>query len=555
MNTHTYAIGIDFGTDSCRVLLVNIQTGEEISSGVSFYSRWKGGLYCDPAENQYRQHPLDYMESMEEAVKKTLEQCPEEIAARIVGISVDTTGSTPVLLDWEGNPLALLPGFSDNPNAMFILWKDHTAVREADEINQLIEDWDIDFTSASGGIYSSEWVWAKMLHVLRVDPPLRDVAYSWVEHCDWIPALLTGNMQPEKIMRSRCAAGHKAMWNREWVGLPPASFFSDLDPLLTIFEGHLYTETFTSDVCAGYLSREWADRLGLTTNVAVGVGALDCHFGAVGAGISESTFVRVMGTSTCDVMVVTDEELGDRKIEGICGQVDGSVLPGMIGLEAGQSAFGDVYAWFRKLLLWPVENILPTVCNDSVISKELVRKIEEDILQALTLEAQKIPLTESMPVSLDWLNGRRTPYANQELKGVITGVTLGTSAPMLFKSLVEATAFGSLAIMDCFLDQGINIDTIIAIGGISLKSPFVMQVLADVLNRPIKVAATEQACALGAAMFGAVVAGEYATVEEAQSAMGKGFVREYLPDEEHHDLYMSLYRKYKRLGQFIENEF
>lgn len=546
-----YVIGIDFGTDSCRVLLVDAYSGEELASAVEFFPRWKKGLYCDPAINQYRQHPLDYMESMEHAVRKTIEPYLDKIISNIVGIAIDTTGSTPVLLDKNGMPLSLLPEFSDNPNAMFVLWKDHTAVKEAGEINDLSKRWETDYTTYSGSIYSAEWVWAKMLYLLRVDPSLRKAAYSWVEHCDWMPALLTGNTIPEKIRRSRCAAGHKAMWCEKWGGLPSFDFLTTLDPLLNVFKGHLYQSTYTSDTGAGYLSEEWAARLGLSTRVAVGVGAIDCHMGAVGAGISEKTFVRVMGTSTCDVMVAPHEEIMHSRITGICGQVDGSVIPGMVGLEAGQSAFGDVYAWFKEVLLWPLKTILPSVYEERE-TEDIVRSLDRRILPALTEEARKIPVSESIPVSVDWLNGRRTPDANQHVTGLISGLTLGTSAPLLFKSLVEATAFGSKSIVDCFLKQQIRIESMTAIGGISLKSPFVMQTLANVLNMPIKVARCEQACALGAAMFAAVVAGIYSRVEEAQRAMGKGYAIQYDPDEEIHRQYLPLYQKYLDLAHFIE---
>ena len=549
-----YVIGIDFGTDSCRTLLVNTGTGEELASVIEYYPRWIRGLYSDPVMNQYRQHPLDYIESMEQAVRKTLAACPSVPVTDIIGISVDTTGSTPVLIDEKGTPLSLLPEYSDNPDAMFILWKDHTATQEAIEINRLAKEWSIDYTMDSGGSYSSEWVWAKVLHVLRRDSSLSEKAYSWTEHCDWIPALLTGNTSPEKMYRSRCAAGHKALWSNKWGGLPSARFLKTLDPLLTLFDGHLYQKTFTSDICAGNLTPEWAERLGLGTWTAVGVGAIDCHVGAVGAQITARTFVRVMGTSTCDIMVSPYKEIEDRHIAGICGQVDGSVIPGMIGLEAGQSAFGDIYAWFKHLMLWPSVNMLSSFLNENN-KDEIVQKMEEHILGCLTQEAEKVPLSESNPVSVDWMNGRRTPFANQQVKGLISGLTLGTSAPMLFRSLVEATAFGSKSIVDCFLKQGIAIDRIIAIGGISKKSSFVMQILSDVLNMPIQIARSEQTCALGAAMFASVVSGVYSKIEDAQAAMGKGFEVEIVPNSERHLIYKSLYNRYVELGAFLDGEF
>jgi L-ribulokinase len=523
-----YVIGLDYGTDSCRAVIAEAETGNEIASSVKYYRRWKEGKYCAPLKNRYRQHPLDYIESMEESVREALGKSPAGTAENVAGISFDTTGSTPVLTDSEGTPLALLPEFAENPNAMFVLWKDHTAVREAAEINDLARKWQTDYTAYEGGIYSSEWVWAKMLHVLREDAAVRAKACSWVEHCDWMPALVTGNTVPEKLYRSRCAAGHKAMWHEKWGGLPPEEFLTALDPLLSGFRSHLYTETHPSNVKVGNLTPQWAKQLGLTTDTAVGVGAFDCHFGAVGAEIKPKTFVRVIGTSTCDIMVSDYAEIGDRLVPGICGQVDGSVIPGMIGLEAGQSGFGDVYAWFAKF----VNRTIPE----------------------LTAEAGQLPVSGNL-VATDWLNGRRTPDASQLLKGTVTGLTLGSTPAMLFRALVEATAFGSKAIVDRFLENGIEIESVTGIGGISQKSPFVMQTLADVLGMPIKVAKTEQACAFGAAMFAAVVAGIHPDIQTAQKAMGQGFLPEYLPNEENHRTYLRLYEKYLRLGRFTETEF
>ncbi|MDR1161330.1 MAG: ribulokinase [Tannerellaceae bacterium] len=553
MEKDRLVIGLDYGTDSCRALVVNAETGEELATEVAWYPRWKAGLYCDPQKNQYRQHPLDYIESMETVIRQALDKCPTGTAERVAGLAFDTTGSTPVLLDREGMPLALRPEFAENPNAMFVLWKDHTAIREAEEINTLARKWSIDYTSYSGGVYSSEWVWSKMLYILRADEPVRQAAYSWAEHCDWMPALLTGQTRPEQMVRSRCAAGHKAMWNAAWGGLPSAEFLHTLDPLLQLFYGHLFTDTYTSDTIAGRLTPEWAQRLGLPAGVVVGVGELDCHMGAVGAGIVPGAFVRVMGTSTCDVMVASYEEMGDRLIEGICGQVDGSVIPGLIGLEAGQSAFGDIYAWYKKLLLWPVENYLSKArLPDDPQWGQLLTGLSDTILNDLAEEAEKLPPEESAMIVVDWLNGRRTPIANQAVKGSLYGLTLGTTAPMLYRALVEATAFGSKAIVDCFLQQGIPIDSVIAIGGISQKSPFVMQLLADVLGMPIRIARVSQACAMGAAMFAAVAARIHGTVEEAQKVMGKGFLSEYIPDREKHAVYMHIYEKYHTLGKFTE---
>lgn len=550
-----YVIGLDYGSDSCRAIIVDAANGNEIASSVKYYPRWMKGSYCDPRSNRYRQHPLDYIEVLEESIREALSKSPEGVAEKVVGMGFDTTGSTPVLTDEQGTPLALLPAFAENPNAMFVLWKDHTAIKEADEINKLAKEWEIDYTAYEGRIYSSEWVWAKMLHILREDEAIRKAAYSWVEHCDWLPGVITGNTKPETMPRSRCAAGHKAMWHESWEGLPSEEFLTTLDPLLAGYRSRLYRNSHPSNTKVGYLTQEWASRLGLTTNVAVAVGAFDCHMGAVGVEIKPGDFVRVIGTSTCDIMAVPYEEMGDKLVPGICGQVDGSVIPGMIGLEAGQSGFGDIYAWFKRLIEWPIRNIIAkSELIDAETREKLIAEASDAIIPALTKEAEKVPVSESTILATDWMNGRRTPDANQLLQGSITGLTLGSSAPLIFRALVEATAFGSKAIVDRILENGIEIKQVVGIGGISLKSPFVMQTMADVLGMSIKVARTEQSCAFGSAMFGAVVAGIYQKVEEAQDAMGQGFVTTYHPNSENHVLYSELYKKYQLLGKFTEEK-
>ena len=555
MEDKIYVIGIDYGTDSARALIVNALNGDEVATSVKAYNRWTTGKYCDPAKDQYRQHPLDYVEAMEASVKDALAKAGPDVTAKIAGISFDTTGSTPVLVDENGTPLSLLPGFEENPNAMFVLWKDHTAIKEAAEINKLAYNWGTDYTQYEGGIYSSEWVWAKMLHVLRADARVRNAAYSWVEHCDWMPALITGVTKPEVILRSRCAAGHKSMWYAGWNGLPSEEFLTTLDPVLSGYRAKLYDQTFTSDIKVGNLTTEWAERLGLSTDVAVGVGGFDCHFGAIGGEVTPNVLARAIGTSTCDIMVASYDQIGDKLIAGICGQVDGSVIPGYIGLEAGQSAFGDVYAWFKKVVAWPLEQILSkSTLIDDATREKLIAETMDQIIPQLSAEAVLVPIEESTIIAIDWMNGRRTPDATQEVTGSITGLKLGSSAPRIFRALVEATAFGSKAIVDRFAREGVEIKEIIGLGGVAKKSPFVMQTLADVLNMPIKVATTEQTCAFGATMFAAVVAGIYPKVEDAQKAMGKGFEKEYFPIAENTVKYTGIYQKYLKLGEFTEKE-
>lgn len=538
-----YVIGVDFGSDSVRCLVVNAADGYEIASAVEHYPRWAAGKYCDPVTNRYRQHPLDYLESLETVIRRALAQCGHLIATRIRAISFDTTASTPVLTDRYGTPLALLPPHADNPDAMFMLWKDHTALREADEINELAHRWKTDYTKYSGGIYSCEWVWAKVLHALRTAPPLRNDAWAWVEHCDWISGILTGNTDPKTMLRSRCAAGHKAMWHESWDGLPSREFLTAIDPLLAGFREHLYTQTQTNGTCAGTLTPEWAARLGLRETTKVGLGAIDCHIGAIGAQITPNVLVKTIGTSTCDILTVHPEEIRDRVIRGICGQVDSSVVPGYLGLEAGQSAFGDIYAWFKELIAWPLEHIYG---NIPLPKDTIIPKLSE---QAALLEP-----AESAPVALDWMNGRRTPDANPRVQGAISGITLATTAPMLFRALAEATAFGSRAINERFTQEQIRIEDVIAIGGIAHKSPLVMQIMADVGGLPIKVAASSQTCALGAAMCAAVAGGIHASIREAQQAMGHGFATVYYPDTNHRKVYDILYEKYLKIGQFFDRD-
>jgi len=423
------------------------------------------------------------------------------------------------------------------------LWKDHTATKEAEEINVLAERHETNFLQFVGGIYSSEWFWAKLLHVLRADEDVRKAIHSWVEHCDWIPFLLTGGKDVRQMKRGVCSAGHKALWAEAFGGLPSDDFFAQLDPLLKGFTQKLFVNTHTSDQAAGKISKEWATTLGLPGDVIIGVGAFDAHMGAVGGQIEPYHLSKVMGTSTCDMLVAPVNEINDTLVRGICGQVPGSVLPSMIGLEAGQSAFGDVYAWFRNLLSYPLKYI-----TDEKLKEEIHHKIITD----LSNDAQKLALNEKDELAIDWMNGRRTPDANQLLKGAIANLNLGSDAPRIFKALVEATCFGAKAIVDRFNDQGVPIKGLIGLGGVAKKSPYIMQVMADVMNMPIRIHKSEQTCAMGASMFAATAAGLYDKVEDAMQSMGQGFDAEYHPNEENVSYYQKRYEQYKKLGSFIE---
>jgi L-ribulokinase len=547
MQKENFVIGIDYGTDSVRSLIVNAADGSEIASSVFYYPRWRDGLFCNPAENVFRQHPKDYIEGLENTVRNCLAQAGPAVTSAIRAISVDTTGSTPVAVDETGTPLGLLPAFEQNPNALFVLWKDHSSVKEAAAINAHAARFDVNYLQFVGGIYSSEWFWAKLLNILRIDGSVRNAIHSWVEHCDWVPFLLTGGTNSSALKRGVCAAGHKALWAKEFNGYPPDEFFSSLDPLLKGFTARLGRQTYTSDQSAGRLSPEWAQRLGLSTDVVVGIGAFDAHMGAVGGQIEPYHLSKVMGTSTCDMLVAPVRDVEGLLVKGICGQVPGSVIPGMMGMEAGQSAFGDAYAWFRNLLSWPLLQLaLPGVSSDSIGA------VVDRIIPELSRQAAALPLDPGAELSLDWFNGRRTPDANQLLKGAVTGIGLASDAPRIFRSIVEATCFGARTIVDRFITEGVPVNGLIGLGGVAKKSPFIMQMMADVMNRPLRIHSSEQTCALGAAMFAATAAGLYPRVEDAMAAIGQGFDANYSPDPARAALYDLRFRQYRQLGQFIE---
>lgn len=513
-------IGLDFGTDSVRALLVTAN-GHELVTEVVPYRRWQKGLYTDAARSQYRQHPRDYLEGMEQAVKAVM---IGRNPAEVVGIGIDTTGSTPCPLDRNGTPLALLPAFADNPHAMFHLWKDHSAVQEAADINRVAKNWGgVDYTMYSGGTYSPEWFWSKILHALRHDPAVRAAAWTFAEHCDWITAELAG----VPVKAGRCAAGHKAMWHASWSGLPSDDFLTRVDPLLHGWRDRLYQQTYTADQPVGHLSPIWANRLGLPETVVIAGGGIDCHFGAVGAAIACGRMVKVVGTSTCDIIVAPTV---DHCVRGICGQVDGSVVPGLIGLEAGQAAFGDIYAWFKRFLGY-------------------AGSID---LAVLEQEAATLPISDLL--AIDWLNGRRTPDDNPLLTGALFGLTLGTTPPMVYLALMESTAFGSRRIAERFREEGIPVETVIATGGIAHKSPFIMQLCADVMNVDINVVRSEQTCALGGAMFAAVAAGVHPDLGQAMHHMHSGYNAIYTPDPQRSTIYARKYARYLDHAAVVEAE-
>lgn len=529
------SIGLDFGTNSVRALLVDLSDGREISTSTYNYESGHEGIILDPAEPELaRQNPADYLKGIEVTINDILLSAKEHASnfdeSQIIGIGVDTTGSTPLPVDKAGNPLCFHDKFKNNPNAHAWLWKDHTGHAEAAEITELARKEHPEYLAKCGGTYSSEWFFSKILHCLRKDPHVFAASYSWIECCDYIPAVLTDSLDPSALKRSRCAAGHKAMYNDAWGGLPAFEFLAKLDPKMSALRSHLYENTYTSDVVAGKLSKTWAFRLGLPEGIPVAVGAFDAHLGAVGSGVAPGKLVKIIGTSTCDVTVwPSDHPLED--IPGLCGIVDGSVLPGYFGLEAGQSAVGDIFNWF-------VGSIQPG-------------GKEEGSHNNLSKKASLLHPGESGLLALDWNNGNRTILVDQRLTGLLLGQTLHTTPEEIYRALIEATAFGALTIINRFADYGVSVSEIINCGGIAEKNPLIMQIYADVTGREMKIAKSAQTCALGAAMAGAVaagsVAGGYDSFESAQKNICATKKQVFYPDKDNHNVYKDLYLLYLQL--------
>ncbi len=535
MKSTRYALGLDFGTNSVRALVVDVATGDEVGTAIFAYPSGTAGILLDPRDATLaRQNPADWIKGIEVAGSEALAAAGKKVKgfdpAAVVGIGVDTTGSTPLPVDRAGQPLALYKEFRKNLNAQAWLWKDHTGHAEAAEITALAAAEHPEYLAKCGGTYSSEWFWSKILHALRTDAKVAAAAYSWVECADYIPALLTGTTDPLRMKRSRCAAGHKAMFNDRWGGLPAKAFLAKLDPRLGQLRDRLYQKTFTSDVPAGGLTKDWARKLGLRPGIAVAVGAFDAHLGGVGSGVETGRFVKIIGTSTCDICVwPASRKLPD--VPGLCGIVDGSVLPGYLGLEAGQSAVGDIFNWFVNV----VEPGGPKKGSHA----------------ALTRGAAALAPGASGLLALDWLNGNRTVLVDQRLTGLLVGLTLHTTPAEIYRALIEATAFGALTIIRRFEEYGVKIRDVVNCGGIAEKSPLAMQIYADVTGLPMNVARSAQTCALGAAMAGAVAAGRrgggHETFAAAQAAMGGLKRAPFKPDAARHKVYLELYALYKQL--------
>ena len=525
-----YTIGLDYGTNSVRALVVNTANGHEAGTAVWNYEHGTAGVILSRDPNLARQHPLDYLKGAEVTIKKALADARSNVRGfdprQVVGVGVDTTGSTPLPVDRNGQPLAFQKKFSKNPAALAWLWKDHTGVAEAAEITELAQEMRLHLLAKCGGVYSSEWFWSKILHCLKTAPEVFDAANSWMELADYVPAALTGTEAPEKLTIGICAAGHKAMYSEAWSGFPDTEFLSRLHPKLGALRSRLCHRVRAIDSAVGGLTAEWSNKTSLPAGIPVAVGAFDAHLGAVGCGITSGTLVKIIGTSTCDIAVWSNsKKLAD--VPGLCGIVNGSVLPGFYGLEAGQSAVGDIFNWFVNYIQPGGKNVYSHATLDK--------------------EATKLTVGESGLLALDWNNGNRTVLVDQRLTGLMLGQTLYTTTPEIYRALVEATAFGALTIINRFEEYGVKIEQVVNCGGIAEKSPLTMQIYADVTGRPMKVSHSAQTCALGSAIAGAVVAGAHRDFATAQKAMTGLRAKTYQPQPKAHSVYRQLYALYKTL--------
>ena len=530
----SYAIGLDYGTNSVRTLIVDTQSGTEVGSSVWNYAHGEKGVVIDPKDpNLARQHPRDYIDGFVASIKDALRKAAhvkEFSPERVIGLGIDTTGSTPIPVDREGNPLAFSKEFASDNAGLAWLWKDHTSFAEAAEITETARKLRPNYLAKIGGVYSSEWFWAKILHCKRSAPKVFDAAHTWVEFADWVPAVLTGTTDPAKLRRGICAAGHKAMFHTSWGGYPEEEFLEKLDPALVRVRRSLPDTSYSVRDAAGRLTREWAAKLGLPEGIPVAVGAFDAHIGGIGSGISPNVLVKAIGTSTCDLMVAPLAK-GIADIPGLCGIVPESILPGNFGLEAGQSAVGDILNWF-------VESVQPG-------GKEAGSH------RSLTERAARLAPGESGLLALDWENGNRTILVDQRLTGLIVGLTLHSTPAEIYRALIEATAFGSRIIMERFQEYGVAVERVIACGGISQKNELFMQIYADVMGKTIEISRSSETSALGSAMAGAVVAGKgaggYDSFEEAIKNMTGVLAKRYVPDPARAKTYEKVYALYRKL--------
>jgi L-ribulokinase len=523
-----YTLGIDFGTNTARALVVRCRDGAELGSSVAGYASGRQGVLLDERDPHLaRQNPADYLVAMEKCVRGALSaarRSPGFSADRVIGIGVDTTGSSPIPVDRRNRPLALDRKWRGNLAAQCWLWKDHTSWRKAARITEVAARMRPQYIAKCGNTYSSEWFWSKIWHCLAVAPDVFRGAYSWVELSDWVPSVLAGVDDPSKVVRGVCAAGHKALYSDEWGGLPDKKFLAALDPRLAALRDRLYERAHDAATPSGSLCADWARRLGLPAGIPIAIGEFDVHYGAIGSGVREGTLVKVIGTSTCDCAVVSSRRKV-KDIPGICGIVPGAILPGYFGIEAGQSAVGDIFNWWVDI-----------ICEGDAA-----------LHARLTAEASRQRPGGSGLLALDWHNGNRTILVDPRLTGLLVGATLHTTRAEVYRALIESTAFGARMIIERLREYGVPIRRIVCAGGVAEKNPLLMQVYADVTGCTMLLAGSSQACALGGAVAAAVLAGAHRDFPAAQRAMTKLKKRSFRPIAANRRIYDRLYNQYRAL--------
>lgn len=520
-------VGVDFGSDSVRALAVDTASGRTLASVSREYPRWKERRYCAPAESRFRQHPLDHLECLETVVPDLMDEIDR---TAVVGLGIDTTACTMAPADRTGTPLALLPEFAEDPDAMFVLWKDHTAAAEARHITEIAQQCACDYTRFCGHSYSAECYFSKALHLLATNEKVRQAAFTFVDQADWLTGLLTGCTDPFRMPWNVGSAGHKALWNRRWGGLPPEEFFRKVSPLLAGIRDRVYPadRVKPTELPAGHIAPEWAEKLGLPKNVILSTGMMDGLSGVTGCGIGPGRIARLLGTSASDLIVTP---LLDSPIPGVSSQMDDSLWAGMTTIELGQSAFGDIYAWFRQFMSY-----------GGNVSWE---RLEAD--------AARVSPGADGAIAVDWFNGRRSPNGSQTVRGAIAGLSLGSTPPAVFRALIEATAFGSRRNVEHVEAYGIKVKEIVAAGGIARKSSLVMQICADVVKKPIGIIDADEISALGTAIYASVACGAFPDMASASHALAGRSSKVYRPDAARSVLYDRFYKTYLSLGHAVDS--
>ena len=538
MAKEKFAVGIDYGTESGRAVVVRVRNGEELASAIVPYpggvldERLPGGPALEP--DWALQNPRDYLHVVEKGVPRALKSAgarPDDV----IGIGTDFTASTPLPVTRDGTPLSFLPQLKKNPHAWVKLWKHHAAQPEANRINEIGRERDEEFIRIYGGKYSSEWFFSKLLQIANEAPDVYDATDRFIEAADWIVWQLTGEQK-----RNSCTAGYKAMWVKG-KGFPAPDFFGALHPRMKNVIGAKVPETYYAlGQRAGGLTPYWAKATGLRAGTPVSIGNVDAHVAVPACTVTApGSLVMIMGTSICHLLLGKERQM----VEGMCGTVEDGVVPGLWGFEAGQSAVGDIFAWF-------FENGVPEhAARDA-------RKHKAKLAQWLEARAAALKPGQSGLLALDWWNGNRSILVDADLTGVLLGMRLATKPEEIYRALIEATAFGTRQIIESFESRGVPVENLFACGGLPERNHLLMQIFADVTGREIKLARRLQTCpALGAAMHGAVAAGQeaggYDSIFDAARHMAQVQKLTYRPRHDHHEIYNSLFKEYQTLHDYF----